>query len=86
VEEKTALVLAALRQDQSVRAIAQQAGVNENQLHRWKRLFLQGGQRALREAPHNTSEQQLREENERLKRILGEKALEIDELKKEGRS
>lgn len=81
-EQKLSMVLAALGERQSVAEIARQNGVNENQLYRWKEQFLEGGRHTLNGAKAQTPDQRLEAENSQLKKLLGEKALEIDILKK----
>ena len=47
VEQKLTIILAALRDEQSVAALARQHGVSEQQIYRWKAQFLDGGRQAL---------------------------------------
>jgi transposase-like protein len=82
VEQKLTLILAALRDERSVAALARHYGVSEQQIHRWKAQFLEGGREALSGAQAASTDQRLQRENEQLKKLLGEKALEIDILKK----
>lgn len=82
VEEKLATVLAVLSERQSVAEVARQRGVNENQVYRWKEQFLTGGCQGLNGVKAQTADQRLEAENGQLKRLLGEKALEIEILKK----
>ena len=82
VEEKLGIVLAILSERQSVAEGARQRGVNENQIYRWKEQFLEGGRQRLNGAKAQTADQRLEAENNQLKNLLGEKALEIEILKK----
>lgn len=82
VEEKLATVLAVLSERQSVTEVARQRGVNENQVYRWKEQFLTGGCQGLNGAKSQTADQRQEAENNQLKTLLGEKALEIEILKK----
>ncbi len=85
VEEKLAIVLAVLAvlgERQSVAAIARQHGANENQVYRWKEQFLESGRRGLNGAGAQTVDRRLEAENNQLKKLLGEKALEMEILKK----
>jgi transposase len=82
VEQKLTLILAALRDEHSVAALARRHGVSEQQIYRWKAQFLEGGRQALGGAKAPSTGQRLQSENEQLKKLLGEKALEIDILKK----
>lgn len=82
VEEKLAIVLAVLGERQSVAEIGRQRGVNENQIYRWKERFLEAGRQGLNGAKAQTADQRLEAENNQLKKWLGEKALEVEILKK----
>ena len=82
VEEKLATVLAVLGERQSVAEVARQRGVNENQIYRWKEQFLEAGRHGLNGAKTQTEDQRLAVENAQLKQLLGEKALEMEILKK----
>ncbi len=82
VEEKLAIMLAVLSERQSVAEIARQHGVNENQVYRWKEQFLAAGRQGLNGAKAQTADQRLEAENSQLKKLLGEKALEMEILKK----
>jgi transposase-like protein len=76
------LILAAVRDAHSVAGRARQYGVSEPQIYRWKAQFLEGGRQALGKAKTPRADRPLRSENEQLKKLLGEKTLEIDILKK----
>ena len=80
VEQRLTIILAALREEQSVAQLARQHGVSEQQIYRWKAQFLDGGCQALSGAKTPRADQRLQSENEQLKRLLGEKTLEIDIL------
>jgi transposase-like protein len=82
VEQKLTIILAALREEQSIAALARQHGVSEQQIYRWKMQFLEGGRQSLGGAKTPRADQPLLSENEQLKKLLGEKTLEIDILKK----
>ena len=85
VEEKLAIVLAVLREHQSVAEVSRQRGVNENQIYRWKERFLEAGRHGLNDAKAQTADQRLEAENNQLKKLLGEEALEVEILKKVSR-
>jgi transposase len=82
VEQKLTLILAALRDEQSVAQLARQYGISEQQIYRWKAQFLDGGRQALGGSKTPSTDQRLHNENEQLKKLLGEKTLELDILKK----
>jgi len=82
VEQKLTIVLSALSERQSVAELSRQHGVNENQIYRWKEQFLASGRQGLNGAKAQTADQRLEAENEQLKKLLGEKTLELDIVKK----
>ena len=81
-DQKLAIVLAALSGRQSISEIAREHGVNENQIYRWKDQFLESGRQGLSGAKGQTPDQRLAAENDQLKKLLGEKTLELDIVKK----
>lgn len=82
VEQKLTIVLAALSGQQSIAELSRQYGVNENQIYRWRDQFLDAGRHGLNGAKVQTADQRLAAENEQLKKLLGEKTLELDIVKK----
>jgi transposase-like protein len=76
VEQKLTIILAALREEQSVAQLARQHGVSEQQIYRWKAQVLDGGRQGLGTVRAARGDQRLQGENEQLKRLLGEKTLE----------
>jgi transposase len=77
-EIKESVVLSVLRGEISVAEAARQYGVHESLIHTWKTNFLEGGRsRLARERPDN-GQAALERENDRLKRIVAEKELELD--------
>ena len=82
-DEKTAIVLASLRDTTSVAEVARQYGVDESLIHKWRAKFLEGGQRAFRNGA-SPADNAVYKENEQLKKVLGEKVLEVEVLKKLG--
>lgn len=75
---KEAIVLAVLRGESSVAEAARQHGVNESLIHTWKAHFLEGGRARLAGDRQDSGVTTLEKENDRLKRILAEKELELD--------
>jgi transposase-like protein len=82
IAQKLTLILAALRDEHSVAALARQHRVREQPIYRWNAPFLEGGRQALSGAKAPGTDQRLQREHDQLKKLLGEKALEIDILKK----
>ena len=80
-QQKQAIVLSALRGDQSIAELTRQHGVRENLIYRWKSDFLEAGSHALGGSKAHQVDVALRQENDQLKTLLGEKTLEIDVLK-----
>ena len=81
-QQKQAIVLAALWGDHSIAELARQHGIREQLIYRWKSDFLEAGTQALAGAKALKADEALKQENEQLKKLLGEKALELDVLKK----
>ena len=82
VEQKLTIVLSALSERQSIAELSRRHGVNENQIYRWKDQFLAGGRHGLSGGAVQTADQRVMAENEQLKKLLGEQALQVDILKK----
>ena len=85
-EEKIRIVLEGLRGEESISEICRREGIHTNMYYRWSKDFLEAGKKRLhgdtaREA--NSSEvQALKKENEQLKMLLAELALNNRMLKK----
>lgn len=65
--------------------VAQENDVPRGTLSRWKNDFLNGGQKALESKNKSKSKskiKKLKEENERMKKIIGEKETQIEILQK----
>ena len=81
-QQKQVIVLAALRGDRSIAELARHHGVRENLSYRCKSDFLEAGSQALGGFKRHRLDVALQQEHEQLKKLLGEKTLEIDVLKK----
>jgi len=81
-EQKLMIVLSILKEQQSLAELCRQHGVAESLVHKWKSQFLEHGKAAFKHGNSKTPDQALQAENEQLKKLLGEKALEVDILKK----
>ena len=77
-EVKEAIVLAVLRGEVSTAEAARQHGVNEGLIHTWKANFLDAGRARLAGERQDNGHAALERENDRLKRIVAEKELELD--------
>lgn len=77
-EIKEQMVLAVLRGEFSTAEVARQHGVNEGLVHTWKANFLDAGRARLAGERQDNGHAALERENDRLKRIVAEKELELD--------
>jgi transposase len=77
-EVKEAIVLSVLRGEVSTAEVARQHGVNESLVHTWKANFLDAGRARLAGERQDNAQAALERENDRLKRIVAEKELELD--------
>jgi transposase-like protein len=82
IAQQLTIILATLREEQSIAALARQYGLSEQQIYRWKAQFLDGGHQALGGAKAPKADPHFHSETEQLKKLLGEKTLEIDILNK----
>ena len=81
-EQKLTVVLSVLKEQQSMAELCRQYGVAESLVHKWKGQFLEHGKAGFKHGNAKTPDQALQAENEQLKKVLGEKVLENDILKK----
>jgi len=81
-EEKMAIVLAGLKGEQSVAEICRQHQISQSQYYKWRDRFLEGGKNALVYGAPSKKEAMLKAEIERLQRIIGKQAVQIEVLKK----
>jgi len=79
-EEKLAIVLEGLKGKKSVADICREYKISQTLFYKWRDKFLEGGRRALAGGTRNESE--LRAEIERLQKIIGKQAIQIEILKK----
>ncbi len=81
-EVKLNIILSVLRGEATAAELARRHGINEGTISRWREQFLAGGQAALNSRAADSEKTQLKSENERLKKLLGEKVVELDIVKK----
>ena len=74
-EQKLAVVLEMLKGSESITTICQRHSVAMNQAYRWRDAFLEGGRNPQHRDP-------VREENRKLKEMVGSQALIIEAQKK----
>jgi transposase len=78
---KTKVALAAVREDDTVPALAKRFGVHASQIYTWKRQFLENAERAFSAGSNDAAELSTEREDELLKKI-GELTIERDFLAK----
>lgn len=87
VEERVEVVLALLRKEESVAALARRYQVSEQTLYRWRDAFLEAGKAGLSKGEAKPSEtsrriEQLERELSKRAQVIGELSLANDLLKK----
>jgi len=85
-EDKIRIVLEGLRGEDSIAELCRREGIAQNLNYRWSKDFLEAGKKRLngdtqREA-NSTEVEDLRKENDHLKRLFAEQAIRNDVLKK----
>ena len=77
-QQKTELVLAALKGQKSIAELARERDISETLLRRWREQFLAGGAEKLAGKAERTGLNELRQRNARLERALGRKTMELE--------
>jgi len=80
-DEKLAIVLAGLKQIQSVAELCRQHQISQAQYYKWRDQFLEGGKQALMGAKHDTTKQ-FERKVEQLELIIGKQTVALEVLKK----
>ena len=80
-EEKFAVVMQGLKGEKSVSEIYKENGLSKTMYYKWRDAFLEGGKKAL-ESGNKSYDRALEAEIEKLKKIIGKQAIEIEVLKK----
>ena len=80
-EEKAHIAVEALREDKTVREIAEKYGAHPNQISNWKRQLLDGAGDVFRSG-NGSREKELEQKQEMVLRELGQSHVEIAFLKK----
>ena len=81
-EQKLAVVLEILKGNESITAICHRHSVAMNQAYRWRDAFLEGGRKGLQDRRNPQHRDPVREENRKLKELVGSQALIIEAQKK----
>ncbi|MFQ6103276.1 MAG: transposase [Candidatus Glassbacteria bacterium] len=82
VEEKLSIVLEGVKGDRPVSEICKEHGVSLPLYYKWRNRFIEGGRNGLERATGLKEKELLRKEIERLQRLVGKQALEIETLKR----
>ena len=77
-QQKTELVLAALKGQRSIAELCREHDMSETLLRRWREQFLAGGAERLAGRAERTQLDELRAQNARLERALGRKTMELE--------
>jgi len=80
VEEKLAIVMEGLRGERSVTDICREHRISQTLYYRWRDRFLEGGKKGL--ANGVSDDAAYKAEIERLQKIIGKQAIQIEILKK----
>lgn len=80
VEDKLAIVLEGLKEKRSVAEICREHQISQALYYRWRDKFLEGGKKGLVNGSDNDNF--YKNEIEKLQRIIGKQAIQIEILKK----
>jgi transposase-like protein len=80
-DEKLAIVLEGIRGKKAVTEICREHHLSQTQYYKWRDKFLEGGRKALTVGT-NGKESRLEAEIEKLQKIIGKQAIQIEILKK----
>ncbi len=81
-EEKMAIVLEGLRGERNISDICREHKINQSQYYKWRDRFLEGGKSALNRSPNVNIDSMYKAEIEKLHKIIGKQAIQIEILKK----
>ncbi len=77
-QQKTELVLAALKGQKSIAELARERDISETLLRRWREQVLAGGAEKLAGKTERAERAELRKRNARLERTLGRKTMALE--------
>jgi transposase-like protein len=81
VEEKLAITIEGIKGCRSVAELCREHQIAQTQYYQWRDRFLEGGKKGLMKGVVN-EDVRLKQENDKLKRIIGEQTMVIEVLKK----
>ena len=81
-EQKLSIVLSVLKERSTVAEVSREHGAAESLIHKWRSQFLEHGKAAFKHGNAKAPDKALQAENEQLKKVLGQKVLENEILKK----
>lgn len=79
-EEKLAIVMEGLKEKKSVAEICREHQISQSLYYKWRDKFLEGGKKSL--ANGNSDSNAYKAEIEKLQKIIGKQAIQIEILKK----
>ncbi|MEN7550095.1 transposase [Rapidithrix thailandica] len=79
---KTKVVLAVLKERESLSELAQKYEVHPQQIRTWKREFLKGAENVFSHGEKKSARTEAEEKEEKLLKIIGRQKVELDFLKK----
>lgn len=82
VDEKLGIVLEGMDPEKTVTRVCKEHGISQAQYYKWKNRFIEAGRQGLERAPNSDENDILRKEIDKLTRLVGKMALEIDTLRK----
>lgn len=81
-EEKFAIVMEGLKGQKTVSEICKEHALSQTVYYKWRDAFLEGGKNALENGGKSSKDKTLEAEIERLQKIIGKQAVQIEILKK----
>lgn len=82
IDEKLEIVLEGIKGQKQIAEICREHQVSQTQYYKWRDRFLEGGKRGLEGKASSSNDSALHQEVERLQKLVGKQALQIDILKK----
>ena len=80
--QKMSIVLMPLKGERPIAEICREHQISQSQYYRWRDRFLEGGKNALVYGAPSKKEAMLKSEVDKLQKIIGKQAIQIEVLKK----